>query len=354
MCVLEALGLLDLDENEIVLLLTFAVAATGSMSQESRPPLIPIDPFIQKDDLQFQFSFRFTKEEVMRLLPCLRIPPLVSIEKFGNVDARIVVLVMLHRLHYPVTYLDMEETFGLYWYDLCRIYRYAVDYVYELFYFRILFDTVLLQINAARYAACISRKCSAALDHVIVFIDGTLKFQCRPVRGHRAIWNGHKRHHGLKFQCLTAPDGLVASTFGPCDGRRHDSTMLQLSNVVGLFRNYLPGWCMYGDGAYPLCPEIIKPYGGANVTPQQAAWNAAMSAGRISVEWGFASVSRLWAQVNFVPLQKTLQTQSGKTYLVAVVLHNMHNCCRPNQISQYFDCSPPTLEQYCGIEDVHH
>ena len=54
-CVLEALGLLDLDENEIVLLLTFAVAATGCMSQESRPPLIPIDPFIQKDDLQFQF-----------------------------------------------------------------------------------------------------------------------------------------------------------------------------------------------------------------------------------------------------------------------------------------------------------
>jgi len=111
---------------------------------------------------------------------------------------------------------------------------------------------------------------------------------------------------------------------------------------------------MYGDGAYPRCPEIIKPYGGANVTPQQAAWNAAMSAGRISAEWGFASVSRLWAQVNFVPLQKTLQTQSGKTYLVAVVLHNMHNCCRPNQISQYFDCSPPTLEQYCGIEDVYH
>ena len=53
MCILEALGLLDLDENEIVLLLTFAVAATGSMSQESRPPFIPIDPFIQKDELQF-------------------------------------------------------------------------------------------------------------------------------------------------------------------------------------------------------------------------------------------------------------------------------------------------------------
>ena len=107
------------------------------------------------------------------------------------------------------------------------------------------------------------------------------------------------------------------------------------------------------------CMEMVRThyalkYGGTNVTPQQTAWNAAMSAGRISVEWGFASVSRLWAQVNFVPLQKMLQTQSGKTYLVAVVLHNMHNCCRPNQISQYFDCSPQTLEQYCGIEDMHH
>ena len=132
---------------------------------------------------------------------------------------------------------------------------------------------------------------------------------------------------GMTAQCFNFPMWLVSF-----------ATICQGGACMGMVRTHY---------ALKLSSHMV-------VRMQQAAWNAAMSAGRISVERGFASVSRLWAQVNFVPLQKTLQTQSGKTYLVAVVLHNMHNCCRPNQISQYFDCSPQTLEQYCGIEDMHH
>ena len=140
--------------------------------------------------------------------------------------------------------------------------------------------------------------------------------------------------------------------FGPFDGRRHDSTMFKVSNLLDLLRTNLPCWCIFADGAYPLSPQVIKPFMGAAATPNQHAWNASMSRVRISVEWGYHLVTRLWGMVNFVPQQQTLKTQSAKNYMVAAILTNLQNCCQPNQISQYFEVQLPTLEQYCGLEDL--
>ncbi|KAH7955586.1 hypothetical protein HPB52_001672 [Rhipicephalus sanguineus] len=36
-------------------------------------------------------------------------------------------------------------------------------------------------------------------------------------------------------------------------------------------------YCLYGDPAYPLRPLLLKPYGGASLTPEQCAFNKAMS-----------------------------------------------------------------------------
>ena len=79
----------------------------------------------------------------------------------------------------------------------------------------------------------------------IGFLDGTIRQQCRPVRGQRAIFSGHKRYHGLKFQALTVPDGLIAAMFGPVEGRLHDSTMLGLSNLMIMICTFLSGWPIY-------------------------------------------------------------------------------------------------------------
>ena len=149
----------------------------------------------------------------------------------------------------------------------------------------------------------------------------------------------------------TMPDGMIAAMFGPVEGRLHDSTMLGLSNLIRMISTFLPGWFIYGDGAYPLRPELLKPYAGANITPTQAAWNASMSSARIAVEWGFHLVTKLWGFVNYAPRQQVLKTHSAKTYMVAAILTNLHNCCRPNEVSQCFYVPPPTLEQYCGVEN---
>ena len=47
----------------------------------------------------------------------------------------------------------------------------------------------------------------------------------------RAAYNGHKRKHGLNFQSVVVPEGMVAQMFGPVEGRRHDITLLKLSNL---------------------------------------------------------------------------------------------------------------------------
>ena len=250
LCLLELLGIADFDEDELTYVVGLGMHALGTMSQVPRN-LTPINPFHSKDDLQFEFAFRFTKQEVHRLLPCLHITPVVTVQKVGLVDGYIFLLVLLHRLHNPVTYIDMEETFGLLWYTIARIYGEAVDHVYELFIFRLLFDVVLLQMYAPKYADAITRKSGGAVTRCIGFLDGTIRQQCRPVRGQRAIFSGHKRYHGLKFQALTVPDGLIAAMFGPVEGRLHDSTMLGLSNLMFMIRTFLPdrlahlrGWCL--------------------------------------------------------------------------------------------------------------
>ena len=49
--------------------------------------------------------------------------------------------------------------------------------------------------------------------------------QCRQCVGQdknqRAIYNGHKRVHSMKFQSVALPNGLVGHLCGPVEGKRH-------------------------------------------------------------------------------------------------------------------------------------
>ena len=127
-CIMESLGIVDLDEEELAFVLGLAAFALDNMSQLPRE-LRPINPMQEKDDLQFEFAFCFTKEEVHRLLPCLCIPMVIYIEKVGCVDGYIFLLILLHRLHNPVTYIDMEDSFGISWYSIARIFGHVLNHV---------------------------------------------------------------------------------------------------------------------------------------------------------------------------------------------------------------------------------
>lgn len=105
-------------------------------------------------------------------------------------------------------------------------------------------------------------------------------------------------------------------------------------------------YVLFGDPAYPLRPLLMKPYGGASLTGPQQQFNAAMSAVRQSVEWGFGNVISSFAFLDFKKNNKIQLQAVPRMYRVAVLLSNCQACMYGNQISTYFGLEPPCLFEY--------
>ena len=70
------------------------------------------------------------------------------------------------------------------------------------------------------------------LENCWGFIEGIVRLLCMPNQNQKILYKGHKRVHGIKVQCVVAPDGLIASSFGPFEGRRHDIGLLVDSGLL--------------------------------------------------------------------------------------------------------------------------
>ena len=126
---------------------------------------------------------------------------------------------------------------------------------------------------------------------------------CKPGQA-RILYNGHKRVHGIKFQSVVAPNGLLASLFGTVEGKRHDSGMLVDSRLLQELSQYsfAPDGTplfFYGHPAYPLRVHLHGPFKGANLTPAEQQFNKAMSQVRVSVEWLFGDIVNYFAFLDF-------------------------------------------------------
>ena len=93
------------------------------------------------------------------------------------------------------------------------------------------FDTELVLGRLQLYMDAIKKKSKGAESTCFGLLDGTVHFiphpnpkkRFRRIRNNnniqRAVYNGHKRKHSLKFQSVLVPDGMVAQMFGPVEGR---------------------------------------------------------------------------------------------------------------------------------------
>ena len=85
---------------------------------------------------------------------------------------------------------------------------------------------------------------------------------CRPGINQRIIYNGHKGVHGIQFQSVVTPNGLIANLFGPVEGRKLDSGMLADSGLCTQLQQHARGQnrnirCLYGDKVYPLRSQLL-------------------------------------------------------------------------------------------------
>ena len=85
------------------------------------------------------------------------------------------------------------------------------------------------------------------------------------------------------------PNRLIGNLYSPAEGKRHDIGMLLQSSLLRQLQQFAQTpneepVCFYGDTAYSLRSHLQAPFRG-NRTPQQEAFNIAMSNIRVAVEW---------------------------------------------------------------------
>ena len=128
------------------------------------------------------------------------------------------------------------------------------------------------------------------LSSCVGFIDGTLIENCRPQENQRLLYNGKDKVHGLKYQSLMLPNGMVGNLYGPECGSYHDGRLLRLSGLVDHFRGLRINdrqVIIVGDKAYAINDVIQTPYRGVTQDQMEAFFNKVLNCCRVVVEWGF-------------------------------------------------------------------
>jgi hypothetical protein len=206
------------------------------------------------------------------------------------------------------------------------------------------------------YAELISQKAGNAVQNVWGFIDGTLRRTCRPSRFQKLAYSGHKRCHGIKFQAVHAPDGLIVNLYGPIAGSRHDSFMLGKSQLLPKLRTLMPieaqAFSLYGDPAYPQSAYLFGGFRNPNANSPESHWNTTMSRVREAVEWCFKDIIKQWSFLDYKQSMQIFKFPVGEYFVVAAFLTNIRTCIYGNETMHYFKAVTPTVQEYLAFNEV--
>ncbi|SNX83992.1 uncharacterized protein MEPE_02700 [Melanopsichium pennsylvanicum] len=97
----------------------------------------------------------------------------------------------------------------------------------------------------------------------------------------RQFFCGHKRMHGLKWQFISTPDGILYVT-GPHNGPQRDGPMAHDSKTVQWAVTYArrengSQVFLYGDQANGTNPAILSTYRGDTISREQERFNMKMN-----------------------------------------------------------------------------
>ena len=303
------------------------------------------------DGLQDKGIFRYLPEGSDALV--------VKCKNKYHVSFEVGMLVLLYRLARPRRLRpEMERFFGIRKSRLSSIISTFTSALYA--FAEPYFDNpAIFHDRMPYYAQLVALKCGNLVDIVWGLIDGTVLKTARPSYFQKLLYSGHKRAHGIKFQLVVTPDGLIALLFGPINGNRHDSFMLSKSQLIQKLRELMPEdgsngivWALYGDPAYP---QSIYLFGGfrnpADDSPE-AAWNTAMSKVREPVEWNFKEITCQFSYLNYKRDMKIFQSPITKYYVIGAFLTNIRSLFYGNQTAHYFGARRFTMEQYLNL--VNH
>lgn len=180
----------------------------------------------------------------------------------------------------------------------------------------------------------------------------------------KAFFGGHHNRHALKTLSYTGPNGLTLAVFGPYSCRRNDRKIFEWTNVdntlanlnqhqFGIQTDHECFMAYYDNGIFGRqwrchrSPHRSAP--GAPLTDDQKHENNRMSAERITVEWSYGDIDKLWALCGHKKSRLMLEKDANLVYAQIRVLHlltNIYTCFRGNTCSSYYQLRRPTAQEY--------
>lgn len=202
----------DISEDEFLLLYD---------ANTSKNPDFPYDCYgsfdlNEMDDSECLAEFRFHKNDVPVLLEALQLPQSFTCHQGTICDGIEALCITLRRFAYPCRYSDLIPRFGRPVPELSMISNLVMDTIYQEHNHRVTQwnNTLLSPPLLESYARAIASK-GSPLPNCVGFIDGTVRPICRPEQNQRIVYNGHKRVHGIKYQSVVLPNGMIANMYGP-------------------------------------------------------------------------------------------------------------------------------------------
>jgi hypothetical protein len=269
--------------------------------------------------------------------------------------------VVLYRLSAPTRYKDCMHLFKKSRSWLSVIFNDVVCHLIERYREKLEWDRDRLSRQTLeRYATAIER--IGHCTNVWGFIDGTMRAINRPLENQNLYYSGYKKCHAVKYQAVTTPDGLMSHLAGPWEGKHSDYRMYIESHLRGKLKAINTNAAgedsperrmyLYGDPAYGLSYGIISGYKaqpGRRLSDWEKQVNAHMSGLRISVEHGFGKTMMLWSFNGFKNKLKVGLSPVAAYFMVAVLLSNIHTCFNGSQVSEQFNCEPPSVDVYLRL-----
>ena len=88
-----------------------------------------------------------------------------------------------------------------------------------------------------RYAAALHTH-GTPTRSVVGFLDCTIRTTCRPSVSETLMYTGYKKCHGMKFQGITVPNGMIAHLAGPYRAPQNGAGVLADSRLLELMREH--------------------------------------------------------------------------------------------------------------------
>jgi len=138
--------------------------------------------------------------------------------------------------------------------------------------------------------------------------------------------------------------------WGPVSYRHNDNWTLNYSQVLDklgdLQRLQRTKYVLYGDSAYWPDDFIRSRHRDENLSERQVLENDSMSKCRQSIEWEYGEVGNLWKKITYKKGLKLREQPVGDLIITCFLLTNAYNTLNGNITAEYFQCSPPTLEEW--------